>query len=143
MLLPFVVGALGDAARARLRAWAKAFEPYDSVQPALLRAAKVEPKPLSHDFQGPLTVEAQCVGESVRYRAELLLEGNRLTWKSTTLGFVMYDLIGEAYSEQGTLEFDSGEAARAFAELELRALALRGFRGVASKKVTKAKTKRR
>lgn len=142
-LLPFVVGALGDDARARLRALAKGFDSYRSARALLLKAAKFEPGPLPHDWTAPLAVETECAGESVRYGVELLLEGNKLTWKSTTNGFAMYQLIDESHAERGTLDFESTDAARAFADLELRALSLRGFRRTAPKKTTKKTTKKR
>ncbi len=142
-LLPFVVGTLGDDARTRLRSLAKGFDTYRSARAILLQAAKFEPQPLHFDWKGPVAVEAECVGESVRYRVELLLEGNKLTWKSTTDGFTMNQLIDESHSERGTLEFESDDAGRAFADLELRALSLRGFRRPAPKKAAKPKTKRR
>jgi len=142
-LLPFVVGSLGDDARTRLRVLAKSFDSYRSARAVLLQAARFEPVPLSHDWNGPLAVEAACAGESVRYRAELSLEGDKLVWESTTEGFEMNQIIEESHSERGTLDFESADAARAFADLELRALSLRGFHRPAPKKSAKTKTTKR
>ncbi len=138
-LLPLVAANLGADAKARLRSWAKDFDSYRSPRAVLEQAAKFRPEPLAHDWNGPLVVEAACVGEPVQYRVALSLDGKKLTWKSTTEGFRMNHLLDESHSEGGTLDFASPDAARVFADLELRALSLRGFR-LAPKKTT---TKRR
>ena len=143
MLLPFVAAPLGADARARLRSWAKGFDSHYSPRAVLEQAGKFEPEPLSHDWKGPLVVEATCVGESVRYRVELLLERDKLVWKSSTDGFTMNHLIDESHSERGSLDFESADAARAFADLELRALSLRGFRRPAPAPAKKTKTTKR
>lgn len=141
-LLPFVAGSLGPHARERLRAWARQFGRYGSPRPVLERAASDGAEPLTHDWNEPLVVEAACVGASVRYRVELSLAGDELAWKSTTEGFYMYDLIGQVHSEAGVLELGTPGAARAFADLELRALSLRGFRRPAPAKARKNKKQR-
>lgn len=143
-LLPFVAATLGADARARLRSWAEGFDSHYSPRAVLERAAQFEPEALSHDWKGPLVSETAYAGESesVRYRVELLLEGNNLAWTSSTEGFSMNQLIDESHSERGTLDFESADAARAFADLELRALSLRGFRRTTPAKKTKT-TKRR